>query len=177
MGSATKKHKKAQDRESVCLPILSCIYMHYVLVWWFKEKIQPEMKGFCGIVNYADDFVCCFQGKEEAERFYERLKHRMEHFGLSLVEEKSRLIEFGRFAETNRKKRGEGKSETFDFLGFTHYCLIGKNGKFRVKRKNSKKKFAKKSKEVHRKIGEMCTLGTAAIIKKVNQILWANRII
>ena len=59
--------------------------------------------------------------KEEAERFYERLKHRMEHFGLSLAEEKSRLIEFGRFAEANGKKRGEGKPETFDFLGFTHY--------------------------------------------------------
>lgn len=90
---------------------------------------------------------------------------------MSLAEEKSRLIEFGRFAEANRKKRGEGKPETFDFLGFTHYCSKSKNGKFRVKRKTSKKKFAKKCKEVHRKIGEMRTLGTANIIKKVNQIL------
>ena len=170
-GFSYEETEEGSGQGSVCSPILSCIYMHYVLLWWFKEKIQPEMKGFCGIVNYADDFVCCFQYKEEAERFYERLKHRMEHFGLSLAEEKSRLIEFGRFAEANRKKRGEGKPETFDFLGFTHYCSKSKNGKFRVKRKTSKKKFAKKCKEVHKKIGEMRTLGTATIIKKVNQIL------
>ena len=170
-GFSYEETEEGSGQGSVCSPILSCIYMHYVLLWWFKEKIQPEMKGFCGIVNYADDFVCCFQYKEEAERFYERLKHRMEHFGLRLAEEKSRLIEFGRFAETNRKKRGEGKPETFDFLGFTHYCSKSKNGKFRVKRKTSKKKFAKKCKEVHKKIGEMRTLGTATIIKKVNQIL------
>lgn len=170
-GFSYEETEEGSGQGSVCSPILSCIYMHYVLLWWFKEKIQPEMKGFCGIVNYADDFVCCFQYKEEAERFYERLKHRMEYFGLSLAEEKSRLIEFGRFAEANRKKRGEGKPETFDFLGFTHYCSKSKNGKFRVKRKTSKKKFAKKCKEVHKKIGEMRTLGTATIIKKVNQIL------
>ena len=170
-GFSYEETEEGSGQGSVCSPILSCIYMHYVLLWWFKEKIQPEMKGFCGIVNYADDFVCCFQYKEEVERFYERLKHRMEHFGLSLAEEKSRLIEFGRFAEANRKKRGEGKPETFDFLGFTHYCSKSKNGKFRVKRKTSKKKFAKKCKEVHKKIGEMRTLGTATIIKKVNQIL------
>lgn len=170
-GHSYEETEEGSGQGSVCLPILSCIYMHYVLLWWFKEKIQPEMKWFCGIVNYADDFVCCFQYKEEAERFYERLKHRMEHFGLSLAEEKSRLIEFGRFAETNRRKRGEGKPETFDFLGFTHYCSRSRNGKFRVKRKTGKKKFAKKCKEVHRKIGEMRTLGTAAIIKKVNEIL------
>ena len=170
-GFSYEETEEGSGQGSVCSPILSCIYMHYVLLWWFKEKIQPEMKGFCGIVNYADDFVCCFQYKEEAERFYERLKHRMNHFGLSLAEEKSRLIEFGRFAESNRKKRGEGKPETFDFLGFTHYCSRSKNGKFRVKRKTSKKKFAKKCKEVHRKIGEMRTLGTETIIKKVNQIL------
>ena len=170
-GYSYEETEEGSGQGSVCSPILSCIYMHYVLLWWFKEKIQPEMKGFCGIVNYADDFVCCFQYKEEAERFYERLKHRMEHFGLSLAEEKSRLIEFGRFAETNRKKRGEGKPETFDFLGFTHYCSRSRNGKFRVKRKTSKKKFAKKCKEVHRKIGEMRTMRTSAIIEKVNQIL------
>ena len=170
-GYSYEETEEGSGQGSVCSPILSCIYMHYVLLWWFKEKIQPEMKGFCGIVNYADDFVCCFQYKEEAERFYERLKHRMEHFGLSLAEEKSRLIEFGRFAETNRKKRGEGKPETFDFLGFTHYCSRSRNGKFRVKRKTSKKKFAKKCKEVHRKIGKMRTKRTAAIIEKVNQIL------
>jgi group II intron reverse transcriptase/maturase len=129
---------------NVCAPILANIYMHYVLVWWFKEKIQPTLRGYSGLVVYADDFVVCFQYKAEAEMFYERLKKRMGHFGLSLEEEKSRLIEFGRFAESNRAKRGEPKPETFDYLGFTHYCSTGKNGKFRVKRKTSRKKFSHK---------------------------------
>lgn len=77
---------------SVCSPILANIYMHYVLLWWFEEKVKPKMRGYCGLIVYADDFVACFQYKEEAEEFYSRLKHRMEHFGLSLEEEKSRLI-------------------------------------------------------------------------------------
>jgi retron-type reverse transcriptase len=87
---------------SVCSPVISNIYMHYMLVWWFKEIVQPTLKGYSGLVVYADDFVVCFQCKEDAERFYERLKHRMEYFGLHLEESKSRLIEFGRYAEINR---------------------------------------------------------------------------
>ena len=108
--------------------------------------------------------------KEEAEQFYERLKHRMEHFGLELEGEKSRLIEFGRFAEGECRKRGK-KPETFDFLGFTHYCSKSKNGKFRVKRKTSRKKFARKCKEVHKLIGTMRPMKTKDIIAKLNQIL------
>ena len=155
---------------SICSPILANIYMHYVLVWWFKEIVVPKQKGYAGIVVYADDFVCCFQYKEEAKQFYEWLKHRMEHFGLELEEEKSRLIEFGRFAEENCRKRGT-KPETFNFLGFTHYCSKSKNGKFRVKRKTSRKKFARKCKEVHKLIGTMRPMKTNDIIAKLNQIL------
>lgn len=106
----------------------------------------------------------------DAEQFYERLKHRMGYFGLSLEEEKSRLIEFGRFAQERCAKRGT-KPETFTFLGFMHYCSQGKNGKFRVKRKTSRKKFAKKCKEVHRLIGSMRTLTMKEIIQKLNRIL------
>lgn len=69
--------------------------MHYVLVWWFNEKIRPLLKGYADIVVYADDFVCCFQYKNDAELFYEHLKRRMNHFGLSLEESKTRLIYFG----------------------------------------------------------------------------------
>lgn len=155
---------------SICSPILANIYMRYVLVWWFKEKVAPKFKGYAGLIVYADDFVCCFQYKEEAELFYERLKHRMEHFGLELEGEKSWLIEFGRFAEGECRKRGK-KPETFDFLGFTHHCSKSKNGKFRVKRKTSRKKFTKKCKEVHRLIGTMRQMRTKDIIAKLNQIL------
>ncbi len=75
---------------SVCSPIIANIYMHYVLVWWFREKIQPKAKGVCGLGVYADDFVACFQYKWEAERFCEQLKKRMGYFGLELQEDKSR---------------------------------------------------------------------------------------
>ena len=128
--------------------------MHYVLVWWFKEKIQPKERGFCGLVVYADDFVVCFQYKDEAQAFYKMLGDRMEHFGLTLEKEKSRLIEFGKYAEENSRRRNGKKPETFTFLGFTHYCSKSRSGQFRVKRKTSKKKFNKKVKEMDAEIRE-----------------------
>lgn len=163
--------EQGSGQGSVCSPILANIYMHYVLIWWYEEKVKPLLRGYSGLVVYADDFVVCFQYKEDAERFYELLKRRMGHFGLSIEEEKSRLIEFGRFAEENRRRRGEGKPETFTFLGFTHYCSKSRNGKFRVKRKTSRKKFTKKCKEVHKTIRGMMTWELKAIIRRVNQIL------
>ena len=162
--------EEGSGQGSVCSPIIANLYMHYVLVWWFKERIQPLLKGYSGLVVYADDFVATFQHKNEAEWFYEQLKRRMGNFGLSLEEEKSRLIEFGRFAEQNCAQRGT-RPETFTFLGFTHYCSKSRNGRFRVKRKTSRKKFSKKLKEVHRKIGEMRTMKTKDIVHKLNEIL------
>lgn len=155
---------------SVCSPIIANIYMHYVLVWWFHEVMKPRMKEYCGLVVYADDFVVCFKNKEDAEVFYECLKRRMKHFGLELEEEKSRLIEFGRFAQERAQKRGT-KAETFTFLGFTHYCSVSKNGKFQVKRKTSSKKFSKKCKEVRKTIKNMRTESLETIRKKLNMIL------
>lgn len=162
--------EEGSGQGSVCSPVISCIYMHYVLVWWYKERICPRLKGYSGLVVYADDFVVCFQYKSDAEMFYELLKRRMKHFGLSLQEDKSRLIQFGRFAEENCKRNGS-KPETFTFLGFTHYCSRNKNGKFRVKRKTSRIKFSKKCKEVRQKIRAMRTLKLKDIVKKLNQIL------
>ena len=162
--------EEGSGQGSVSSPIIANIYMHYVLLWWFKERIQPTLRGYADIIVYADDFVCCFQNKDEAEDFYEKLKHRMKHFGLELEESKSRLIEFGRYAEEHCKADGK-KPGTFTFLGFTHYCSKSRNGKFRVKRKTSKKKFAKKCKEVHKWIAQMRTLPLSEIIKKLNQML------
>lgn len=101
---------------SVCSPIIANIYMHYVLIWWFNEKIKPLMKGFCDVVAYADDFVCCFQYKKEAELFYELLKKRMGHFGLTLEESKTRLIYFGRFAEDNLARDNDIVNITLHFF-------------------------------------------------------------
>ena len=163
--------EEGSGQGSVCSPIIANIYMHYVLLWWFKERLQKEFKGFCGIVVYADDFVACFQYKREAEEFYGRLKRRMAYFNLEMEESKTRLIEFGRFAAESRRKRGEGKPETFTFLGFTHYCSVSTKGRFRVKRKTSKKKFAKKCRELNKTIRDMRTRKLTDIFKKLNQVL------
>lgn len=162
--------EEGSGQGSVCSPIISNVYMHYVLVKWFKESIEPRLRGYGGLVVYADDFVACFQYKEEAERFYELLKKRMKRVGMSLEENKTRLIEFGRYAEERCRKEGK-KPETFTYLGFTHYCSKSRNGKFRVKRKTSRKKFAKKCKEIHRQIKSMRTKRVKEIVKKLNEIL------
>ena len=163
--------EEGSGQGSVCSPIISNIYMHYVLVWWFREVFGSKARGFSGLVVYADDFVACFQYKDDAEKFYERLKSRMGYFGLELEESKTRLIEFGRFAAENRRRRCEGKPDTFTFLGFTHYCSYDRNGKFRVKRKTSKKKFAKKCRELNKKIKAMRNWKLDLIFKRLNQIL------
>ena len=126
---------------SIVSPILANIYMYYCLIKWFNETIRPNLKGFSSIINYADDFICCFQYKEEAELFYkEQLPTRLKVVGLELALDKTRMIEFGRFSF----KENGNKPKTFDFLGFTHYCGITKYGKVRLKHKTSKVKFNKK---------------------------------
>lgn len=131
---------------SVVSPVLANIYLHYALDLWFEIVVKRQCKGQAEIVRFADDFVCCFQHKDDAERFYKALVQRLAKFNLSVAEEKTKIIEFGRYAEENRKKRGMGKPDTFDFLGFTHYCSKSQKGKFRVKRKTSAKKFRQKAK-------------------------------
>lgn len=131
---------------SILSPVLANIYMYYALILWF-EKIKKVSKGYVEIINYADDMIICFQYENEAKKIYELMKIRLKQAGLEFAEDKTRLIEFGRFAVERRNKRGLGKPETFDFLGFTHYCGKSKNGKFRVKRKTCKKKFKQKVQE------------------------------
>lgn len=131
---------------SVLSPVLANIYMYYALIQWF-ENIKKTSKGYVEIINYADDMIICFQYEIEAKQIYKKMKDRLKQCGLEFAEDKTRLIEFGRYASERRKKRGLSKPETFDFLGFTHYCSKSKNGKFRVKRKTSKKKFKQKLQE------------------------------
>ena len=131
----------------VISPILANVYLHYVLDLWFEKVIRKQCEGQAYIVRYADDFVCCFQHKREALQFYESLKLRLKKFNLEIAEDKTKIIPFGRFAENNAKRTGNGKPATFDFLGFTHYCGKSKQGKFRVKRKSSRKKVQGKLKE------------------------------
>ncbi len=127
-------------------PLLANIFLHYVLDGWVKKWRKTRAKGDLIIVRYADDFVIGFQYQNEARQFYKELRHRLEKFGLKLNEEKTRLIEFGRFAAEDRRNRGEGKPETFDFLGFTHICGKDRRGKFQLKRKTIGKRLRAKLK-------------------------------
>lgn len=122
-------------------PILANIYLHYVLDLWFEVIVRKQCRGQAYLVRYCDDFICCFQYKDDAERFYVNLKERLGKFNLEIAEEKTQIIAFGRFAADNCRKQGKGKPDTFDFLGFTHYCSTSQNGRFRVKRKTSCKKL------------------------------------
>jgi len=137
----TITNEEGTPQGGIISPILANIYLHYVLDLWFAKVVKRKFKGSAEMVRYADDFVCGFQRKEEAVTFYKELIGRLKKFNLEIAKEKSKIIEFGRFAAHDRKARGEKKPETFDFLGFTHYCGTSKNGKFRVKRRTSKKKF------------------------------------
>ena len=102
-------------------PILSNIYLHYVLDLWFEKKIRPACKGEAYLTRFADDFVVNFQYRRDAEEFQKNLTDRFGKFGLELAEEKTRVMRFGRFVRADLEKTGE-KPDTFDFLGFKHVC-------------------------------------------------------
>jgi len=139
---------------AVISPVLANIYLHYAQDLWAHQWRKRHGGGDVIIVRYADDSVVGFQYKNDAEKFLKDLIERMGKFGLELHPDKTRLIEFGRFAEANCRERGKGKPETFDFLGFTHSCSKTRNGKFFIRRKTIKKRFVKKYKEVKEELKE-----------------------
>ena len=125
-------------------PIISNIYLHYALDLWFEKVFRKSCEGFARMVRFADDFVVCFQREEDANRFCVELGERLGKFNLEVEPTKTKVIKFGRFAAKRAAARGE-KPETFDFLGFTHYCSKNRAGTgFRVKRKTASKKFRAK---------------------------------
>ncbi len=128
---------------------LANVYLHYVLDLWFHRKWRPERAdGDAIIVRYADDVVVGFQRKRDAERFLHALGERLGQFDLALHPAKTRLIEFGRFAEVDRRARGLGRPETFDFLGFTHYCRTTRSGQFGLGRKPVAKRMSRTLKRI-----------------------------
>lgn len=129
-------------------PLLANIYLHYVLDLWADQWRHRQAKGEVIIVRYADDIVFGFQLRSDAERFHEALKNRLGRFNLQLHDDKTRLIEFGRFAEKSRRRQGKGKPHTFDFLGFTHICGLTRNGKFMVLRHSIRKRLRAKLKQI-----------------------------
>jgi group II intron reverse transcriptase/maturase len=157
---------------SILSPLLSNIYLHYVLDLWFSKRVHRQSRGEAYYYRFADDFLACFQYKSAANNFQRRLEDRLEGFGLELAKEKTRCMEFGRYARENAYQRGE-KPKEFTFLGFTHYCGKTKKGCFKFKRRTSRKKLSqslrrftdwtKKAKCVLRK-GEMLREARSRVI-------------
>ena len=125
-------------------PLLANIYLHYAFDLWVKQWRGRYARGDVIAVRYADDWVAGFQFRDDAERFQRAVEERLSQFGLKLHPEKTRLIEFGRFARENRSRQGQGKPQTFDFLGFTHCCGKTRKGKFMVLRLTSAKRLRAK---------------------------------
>lgn len=140
-----KETKIGTPQGAVASPLLANIYLHYVFDLWVNQWRRRKAQGDMIVVRYADDAVLGFERRSEAEAFLEQLRERMQKFGLELHPEKTRLMEFGRFARDNWKSGGGGKPGTFDFLGFTHICgKTKKGGWFTVRRQTVKKRLRSK---------------------------------
>ena len=141
---------KGSPQGATVSPLLANIYLHYAFDLWAEQWRRRCARGDVVIVRYADDLALGFEHEADARRFQLDLHQRLAKFGLELHPDKTRLIEFGRWAVQNRRRRGQGKPETFDFLGLTHMCGRTKDGRFQVVRRTSKKRMVTKLKEVRR---------------------------
>lgn len=142
------KSEKGTPQGGIISPILANVYLHYALDLWMEKAVRKHSRGYVEMVRYADDFIICVQYKDEAKLILDELKKRLQRFGLELAEDKTRIIEFGRYAKINADNRGE-KPATFNFLGFTHFSGKSRKGAFKVGRKTNRKKFATKMKEMN----------------------------
>jgi len=129
-------------------PLAANIYLHYVFDLWAHQWRQRHCQGDVRLIRFVDDIVVGFEKREEAEQFQEALRQRFAKFGLELHSEKTRLIEFGRFAQERRRKRGLGKPESFTFLGFTHISGQSRKGRFQIQRRTIAQRFRAKLAEI-----------------------------
>lgn len=139
---------KGTPQGGVLSPLLANIYLHYILDLWFEKVVKSKLKGYAKLIRYADDFIVCFQSGKEAKEFGTALKQRLSKFGLEISEDKSRIIEFGRYV-WQRAQQEKRKTATFNFLGFTHYCDKTRKGKFKLGRKTASTKFRQKMKAMN----------------------------
>jgi group II intron reverse transcriptase/maturase len=158
---------KGTPQGGIVSPILANIYLHYSLDLWFTRVFQKSCCGQSRIIRYADDFIVCFQREVDATRFRHELDERLSKFGLEISPEKTKVVEFGPFAES-KAKRGGSKAATFDFLGFTHYCSRTRGGgRFRMKRITSRKKFTDKIRMFRDWLKAHRTLPTRELMERV----------
>jgi RNA-directed DNA polymerase len=143
-----EKTEMGTPQGAVISPLLANVYLHYVFDLWVEAWRKRVARGQVIVVRYADDLVMGFQNKADAERFWEDFQERLAKFGLELHPEKTRLLEFGRFAAVDRRRRGEKKPETFIFLGFVHQCGTSPRGLFVVWRQTANKRMVAKLKQI-----------------------------
>ncbi|WP_228486482.1 group II intron reverse transcriptase/maturase [Paludibaculum fermentans] len=146
--------KVGTPQGAVISPLLANVYLHYVFDLWVEAWRKRTAEGDMLVVRYADDLVVGFQHREEVERFLEYFQARLAKFGLELHPEKTRLIEFGRFAQNNRQQCGEGEPESFTFLGFTHQCGRNSLGRFTIWRRTARKRLEAKLQQVKQTLRE-----------------------
>jgi len=139
---------KGTPQGSILSPLLSNIFLHYTLDKWFEETVMPQLNGYAVLIRYADDFVIAVQYMNDAKRMEKAIRDRFATHALEIHPEKSRCISFGRFERENAENQ-KRKANTFDFLGFTHFCDKTRSGKFKLGRKTQRKKFIRKCKETH----------------------------
>jgi group II intron reverse transcriptase/maturase len=133
----------------VVSPLLANIYLHYVLDLWFEASFKPKSRGYVELIRYCDDFVVTCESRKDAEAFLSALRERLSKFGLQVSEEKTRIVQCGRKSWQESSKTGKKKWESFNFLGFTHYCGTSRRGKFIMGHKTSKVNLARKLKEIN----------------------------
>jgi group II intron reverse transcriptase/maturase len=148
------KTEQGTPQGSILSPMLANVFLHYVLDTWFNSVVKNHVRGFCGIVRYADDFVSVVQFADDAERIERAFKSRFGRYGLEIHPTKSRKFSFGRYERQNAKQQNR-RSNTFDYLGFTHFCDLSRRGKFKIGRRTSRKKFVTKCKEMNDWLGKI----------------------
>jgi group II intron reverse transcriptase/maturase len=151
--------------------MLSNVYLHYVLDLWFERVVKSRLRGEAYLVRYIDDFVVCFQYREDALRVQEALRKRLGKFGLTLEPSKTKLVEFGRFAQRHAPKRGRERPETIYFLGFTLYCTRNRKGNFKVGMRTEKSRLQRSMSHLRDLMRRMRHLPIREQVTNLNRVL------
>jgi group II intron reverse transcriptase/maturase len=159
-----KASERGTPQGGVISPILANIYLHYTLDIWFEKRIKRQAIGYTRLIRYADDYVVCFENSQDAKDFMQSMIPRLKKFHLEIAPMKTKLFEFGKFAQLKAKSK-DTKAATFNFLGFTHYCSRSRNGRgFRMKRKTISKRLTAKVKGYKEWLKASRTMPTADIM-------------